>query len=194
MVRGMKYLAPILLAFILAASGCRRDRGRAQRETAPGKVPASTVVQKTVIIPDDAADKPAVEPNPSGRALVAAAPSPAAPGTTAPTMTASAASAHGPSAPKTKRSTGSKFTSATQVKGEMPSGTKPKRAARVYEDPWRIVAGMSYKEMIRRFGPASLSVTAVPDRSTLSYLRPKHHVQVELDGGTVIAVTGTGLQ
>ena len=61
--------------------------------------------------------------------------------------------------------------------------------ARVHPDPRGIPVGISYKEMIRRFGAPSMKVTDAPGKTTLSYSRRKSRVQVEVENGKVISVT-----
>ena len=60
-----------------------------------------------------------------------------------------------------------------------------------YEDPRRIQAGIGYEEMVRRFGPPSIKITAHSGRSTLSYSKRPTLVQVEVQDGRVISVTET---
>jgi hypothetical protein len=190
-----KYLAAILVAFILMASGCRRDRGRSQREAAPASVPAASTVQKTVIIPDNGANKTPDESNSSTTAPLPEMPGPAVSVTIVTATTALAGPAglsSSPAAHKTKKVTRSNSSGRLETKANTPGANTPARTRRVYEDPRLILAGMSYREVVRRFGPASLTAIAVPDSSILSYSRRSHHVQVELKNGIVVGVTGTG--
>jgi hypothetical protein len=59
------------------------------------------------------------------------------------------------------------------------------------EDPRRIPQGISYDEMVRRFGPPSIAVTDGPGRSSLSYTARSSRVQVELQDGHVISVASS---
>lgn len=173
----MKYITPILLAFVLVGSGCRRNRSDSQRQAASSAAPPPSIGQPTAAIPDKT-NNATVEPDPSTAAPVAAADSVAAPAKSAPSAAAA----------KAKRSTRSKSTGPVRVKVDTPGGTKARREGRVYEDPQRIHAGMSYSEMIRRFGPPSLQATTVPGRTLLSYLTRKYHVQVAVEDRQVTSV------
>ena len=59
-----------------------------------------------------------------------------------------------------------------------------------YEDPTRIQPGMSYQEVVRRFGPPSYQVATGPDAMTVSYLRKDGNVDLELRDAKVIKVAG----
>ena len=59
------------------------------------------------------------------------------------------------------------------------------------EDPRRIPHGISYDEMVRRFGPPSIAVTDGPGRSSLSYTGRASRVQVEMQDGRVISVASS---
>jgi hypothetical protein len=202
-----RYLAAILAALILMASGCRKDRGRSQREAAPAGAPAASTVYKTVIIPDDTGNQtdnsksstttllPEVR-GPAVSVTIAASTTPA--GTTAPTTTAPAAAAPSslaprPVPPKTKQTAQSQPSGQFEAKAHAAGVVRRVRTRRVYEDPRLILAGMSYREMVRRFGPATLVATDVVGTSTLSYSSRNHHVQVEVESGRVIAVAEAGL-
>jgi hypothetical protein len=62
--------------------------------------------------------------------------------------------------------------------------------AATYEDPHKIQAGIEYDEMIRRFGPPSMSVTTEAGTKAVSYPMRDGLVQVEVDSGKVISVSG----
>lgn len=55
-----------------------------------------------------------------------------------------------------------------------------------YEDASGIKAGIEYSEVIRRFGPPALEITAGPSSKILSYHGKNGPVQVELSEGKVI--------
>lgn len=59
------------------------------------------------------------------------------------------------------------------------------------EDPRRIPRGISYDEMVRRFGPPSMAVTDGPGRSSLSYTSRSSRVQVEIQNGHVLSVASS---
>ncbi len=170
----MKPVAPILLALILGVGGCSRDDGRAPRQSAPPNRPAASTAQPSGSTP--------------GATNQAAAPS--KPSTTAPRARAFVGPLPAGVVLKAKPSghTESKVKASISAN---PDAVQTVRPIRLYEDPERIQAGMSYNEMIRRFGPASLKATAVPGRNILSYPRRKRHVQVEVENGIVTAVMWT---
>ena len=61
-------------------------------------------------------------------------------------------------------------------------------AAAIHEDPRGIQPGMSYEELVRRFGRPDFEVTAGPGTTTLSYLRKDGAIDLELQDGKVIKV------
>ena len=67
------------------------------------------------------------------------------------------------------------------------SATQPTKA---YEDPAQIRAGIEYDEMVRRFGPPSMSMTTEEGKRALSYSSQGGLVQVEVEGGKVVSVAG----
>ena len=71
---------------------------------------------------------------------------------------------------------------------DVTPATPPTAApAPVYEDPRQIQAGMKYDEMVRRFGPPSMSVTTESGTSMLWYSSRDGSYQVEVQDGKVIA-------
>ena len=194
-----KYLAAILVVLILMATGCRKDRGRSQREAAP----AASTVYKTVIIPDDTAKQTPDEsksktsaslPEVPGAAItVTVTAATAAPAKTAPAATAPPSLPPRPVAPKTTQTAQPKSSSQFEAKARAARIVRRVRTRRVYEDPRLILAGMSYREVVRRFGPATLVASDVVGTSTLSYSSRGHHVQVEVESGRVIAAAEVGL-
>ena len=75
-----------------------------------------------------------------------------------------------------------------------PSKSAAKRAPakpshRKFEDPRKIPAGITYSEMVRRFGPPSMRLTDSPARTTFSYSKLKTQVQVEVQNGKVVSIT-----
>ncbi len=59
--------------------------------------------------------------------------------------------------------------------------------APVYEDPKQIQAGIAYDEMLRRFGPPSMSVTSETGSRTLWYSAGDTTYQFEMEDGKVVA-------
>lgn len=66
--------------------------------------------------------------------------------------------------------------------------SKPARRPPTLEDPRKILPGIEYGEMVRRFGPPNMRVTDSPIRTTFSYSRQKTQVQVEVQNGKVVSV------
>jgi len=61
--------------------------------------------------------------------------------------------------------------------------------ARKYEDPKLIEAGLTYDELIQRFGPPALQMTSGPGSSSLNYAGKEGAViQVEVQDGKVSSV------
>jgi hypothetical protein len=66
---------------------------------------------------------------------------------------------------------------------------KPSRASTiVYEDPEKIPTGISYEELVRRFGPSSFEVTDSTGATTVSYQGKERSVDLELQNGKVAKV------
>ena len=61
-----------------------------------------------------------------------------------------------------------------------------------FEDPSGIQKGMEYAEMVRRFGPPSLTLTTGPGEETLSYARKNATVGVTVRNGKVASVQKAG--
>ena len=82
----------------------------------------------------------------------------------------------------------------TTVQSPPARSTKAARMRRTrtgaYEDPTRIQAGMSYQDVVRRFGPPSYQVATGPGAMTLAYLRKDGNVDLELRDARVIRVAG----
>lgn len=79
---------------------------------------------------------------------------------------------------------------ATQEATEPP----PVASVPVCEDPRKIQAGIGYDELVRRFGPPSMSITTGPGRSMLLYSCKETSYQIEVEDGKVIAPRGTPSQ
>ena len=62
--------------------------------------------------------------------------------------------------------------------------------APVYEDARQIQAGIAYDELVRRFGPPSMSVTTESGANTLWYSSRDGNYQVEVQDGKVVAGPG----
>ncbi len=86
--------------------------------------------------------------------------------------------------------------SATTQKPVVRTRKASARRARMaaYEDPTRIQQGMSYQEVVRRFGPPSYQVATGPGAMTVSYLRKDGNVDLELRDAKVIKVAGAKQQ
>lgn len=67
-------------------------------------------------------------------------------------------------------------------------------ATTAYENPEQIKAGIDYDELVRRFGPPSMSVASGPGTSTLWYSGADGSYQVEVENGKVIAPKRTSSQ
>lgn len=67
------------------------------------------------------------------------------------------------------------------------SGSRP--PATVREDLARIQPGITYADLVRRYGPPSFEVTAGPGTRTLTYLRKEGSVDLELQDGKVTKVS-----
>jgi hypothetical protein len=76
------------------------------------------------------------------------------------------------------------------IKSESKTTSYPASSTVVYENPQQIPVGVGYEELVRRFGPPSMSISTGAGRTTLSYLGHDGAVEVELDGGRVITVAG----
>ena len=84
--------------------------------------------------------------------------------------------------------------SAQTAKPNQAAPAEPPAPAPVYEDPKQIQAGLAYDELVRRFGPPSMSVTAAPGSGTVWYATHGAHYQVELEQGKVVAASGTTVE
>ena len=76
------------------------------------------------------------------------------------------------------------------IKSESKTTSDPPPTV-VYENPQQIPVGIGYDELVRRFGPPSMSISAGAGRTTLSYLGHGGAVEVELEGGRVVTVSGS---
>lgn len=57
-----------------------------------------------------------------------------------------------------------------------------------FEDPLQIQTGMSYEDVLRRFGPPKLQITDGPDTTSLAYSSKDGGVKVEMQDGKVASV------
>jgi hypothetical protein len=96
----------------------------------------------------------------------------------------------GQAAPAVKPSTASKRSTTAAPAKTKTASNAASPAAPVYEDPRHIQSGLGYEELVRRFGPPSMVVTAGPGRRTLSYSGRGSRVEVELENETVISAAG----
>lgn len=79
---------------------------------------------------------------------------------------------------------GRKAATAARVR---PAVSTPPAPAPNWEDPAAISAGLTYEDLMRRFGPPSLQITSATGNS-LSYSGKDGMVQVEVQGGKVTSV------
>ena len=66
--------------------------------------------------------------------------------------------------------------------------SRPSATATTHEDPSGIQPGISYAELVRRFGRPDFEVTASPGTTTLTYFRKDGSVDLELQDGKVTKV------
>ena len=66
------------------------------------------------------------------------------------------------------------------------------KAGVIFEDPSHIEKGMEYAEIVRRFGPPSLTLTTGPGEETLSYVQRNASVAVTLHDGRAASVLKAG--
>lgn len=117
----------------------------------------------------------------------------AEPGAAAPGSAAQTPEPRRTASPKTNRRTQAKQ-SAKPVEKEaavVDPTPKPTPPAPAREDPRQIQAGIGYDEMLRRFGPPSMSATTGAGRSTVWYSSRDANYQIELQDGKVIVAPGT---
>jgi len=72
------------------------------------------------------------------------------------------------------------------------SAAETRKDEATFEDPSGIQKGMEYAEMVRRFGPPSLTLTTGPGEETLSYAKKNATVGVTLRNGKVASVQKAG--
>jgi len=84
----------------------------------------------------------------------------------------------------------SKTTRSKATLAKTTAATPPAPAAppKVYEDPLNIKAGLSYDDLISRFGPPSMEFSSGNDSRTLTYAVKAGAIQVECQGGKVASV------
>lgn len=100
--------------------------------------------------------------------------------------TSAASSQSTPPSSETRRPVASTTRRRPEAKSTKPADPPAAAApAPVYEDPKLIQAGMEYDEIVRRFGPPSMAVTAAPGTSTLWYSSHDTTYQVEMTNGKV---------
>jgi len=165
----MRCRAAILLAVVLIAAGCGKNRSAHSAAAASSTSnPAPKTEQTSATL-----DGPAQSEQAAEVPVTAPAATPIAP-------------VH-----KIKRTTPARSTSPIQQQV-----ARSRKAAAwggpAFEDPQQIQTDMKYDELLRRFGPPALSATATVGRSTLSYLWRTAQFQVEVENGRVIAVGAAG--
>ena len=177
----MRWLAFSILAFSSAATVCPTAVGQAVAEYGLGVGRAATTTAPAGKIANgisgvfDSLSKAAGADS----------------GTSAPGSASSTPEARRTAAHKTGRRTQSKPPTLA-AKAATPEATPatpptPQEPAPVYEDPRQIRAGIEYNELLRRFGPPSMSVTTESGISTLWYSSDRGSFQVEVQNGKVIA-------
>jgi hypothetical protein len=166
----MKCAPLVLVGVLLLGSGCGRGRRQPQRTATPSNVPTTSATPQTDGTPVEARTE---QTSPTVAPVV---PDPAPP----------------EPEPKIKRSARTKASPRTQVKAVAVVAGSARRSRPALEDPRGILADMTYEELVRRFGPPSLSATASASHSTLSYLWRQAQFQIELENGRVIAVGEAG--
>jgi hypothetical protein len=89
--------------------------------------------------------------------------------------------------------------SVARARAPIPSPTKqqsadPAKPAKTYEDPVEIKAGLSYVELLRRFGEPSLQISGDSGEQTLYYSQKDGRGQTEVRvlGGQVLSVDAGG--
>jgi hypothetical protein len=85
-------------------------------------------------------------------------------------------------APKGRHAQATRQTARVEEKKPVVADTPPPPPPQVYEDPKQIQTGMAYDEVIRRFGPPSMSATTGPGAGTLWY----RSYQIEMEAGKVV--------
>jgi hypothetical protein len=68
---------------------------------------------------------------------------------------------------------------------------KPSAPAPVYDDPNKIQAGLTYEELLKRFGPPSMEITVEAGKKSLGYTAKDGSIQLEVEGGKVTSVDKT---
>ncbi len=61
-----------------------------------------------------------------------------------------------------------------------------------YEDPEGIQQGMTYDDVVRRFGPPAIGLTTAPGEQSLTYVKKGASFDVKLVNGKVASVQKTG--
>jgi len=68
----------------------------------------------------------------------------------------------------------------TTQRASRPAKRRARTAVATHEDPSRIVPGLAYEDLIRRFGPAAYEVTSGPRTRTVVYPGKSGDINVEL--------------
>ena len=182
----MRYFTLILLAFLLMATLCPTAVGQAAAEYGLGAGRASTTTAPARHIGTSMSDLFG-SINKAAGVEGATATGPEAPGPEARPTTVQKARRRTPARQSAKPAE----TKAAAADAEPATPPSPAPPAPVYEDPQQIRAGIGYDEMVRRFGPPSMSITTGPGASTLRYsTNHGSDYQVDVEDGRVIAVAG----
>lgn len=179
----MRYFTFVLMAFFPLVTLCPTAVGQAAVEYGLGAGRAATTTAPARKLGTSLSDlfgtaTKAAQPDQAANETAPSALGPAAPNPTDPSDQSERAIA----ATK-KMAAEPELTPATQE----PTQPPPAPPAPVYEDPKQIQAGIGYDEMVRRFGPPSMSFTTGPGTSTLVYSSGATRSQVEVEDGKVVA-------
>ena len=178
----MRWLAFSILAFSSLATVCPTAIAQAAAEYGLGAGQAATTGATARKLGTSLSDLFGTASKGVQQDQVRDEPAPSAPGVAAhkPTRTVRPKRS---TALVTKKPAASAPSPATQ-EATQPSPVPP---APRYEDPPKIQAGIGYDELVRRFGPPSMSITTGPNRSMLLYSSGGTSYQVEVEDGKVIA-------
>jgi hypothetical protein len=82
----------------------------------------------------------------------------------------------------------SRATPEPAVRSRRAGNRRPPLAAKTCEDPKGIAPGISYDELVRRFGPPSFAVTTEQGSQTFTYLAKEGNVDIEVADDHVLKV------
>ncbi|HKW99310.1 MAG TPA: hypothetical protein VJN43_16335 [Bryobacteraceae bacterium] len=82
-----------------------------------------------------------------------------------------------------------KATRHAAVRSGSAAPSSSRRAGHAYADPHQIAPGISYDELVQRFGPPAFGVAAGPGAESLTYMAKGAAIDVDLRDGKVVKVT-----